>query len=136
MSYAMSGALQAAVYEALVADTTLGALVGGSIYDAVPIGAIPETYINLGRERVTDASDQTGHGAVHRLEISVITTQSGFAGAKAIAGAISDVLHDAQLNLARGRLVSLHFDRAEARRIDAGARREIVLRFRARVEDQ
>ncbi|WP_227267846.1 DUF3168 domain-containing protein [Roseobacter weihaiensis] len=136
MSYAMSGALQAAIYGALGADGTLAALVGADIYDAVPTGNMPETYVSLGRERVSDASDQTGNGALHRLEISVFTTQPGFAGAKAVAAAISDVLHDAELTLSRGRLVFLHFERAEARRIDASAAREIVLRFRARVDDQ
>ena len=135
MSYAMAGALQAAVYDALTNDTTLSGLVGNDIYDAVPTGTLPETYVSLGRERVRDASDQSGHGADHRLEISVITTQPGFAGAKQIAAAISDTLNDADLNMSRGRLVFLHFERAEARRIDANSGREIVLRFRARVDD-
>lgn len=135
MSYAMAGALQAAVYDALTNDTALNGLVGSDIYDAVPTGILPETYISLGRETVRDASDQSGHGADHRLEISVITTQPGFSGAKQIAAAISDVLSDADLTLSRGRLIFLRFERAEARRIDANSGREIVLRFRARVDD-
>ena len=56
----MSGALQAAVYEALSNDTALAALVGSDIYDAVPTGTVPETWVGLGRERALDASDQTG----------------------------------------------------------------------------
>ncbi|QJF51505.1 DUF3168 domain-containing protein [Roseobacter ponti] len=136
MSYAMSGALQAAIYGALTADPALSALVGADIYDAVPTGTVPDTYVSLGRESARDASDQTGAGAVHTIEISVITTQPGFAGAKKIAGAVSDVLHDADLTLERGRLIFLHFTQARAQRIDAAAGREIRLRFRARVSDE
>ncbi|WP_298971456.1 DUF3168 domain-containing protein [uncultured Roseobacter sp.] len=136
MSYAMSGALQAAIFDALTNDAALTALVGDNVYDAVPSGNLPETYVSLGREQARDASDQTGDGALHTIDISVITTQPGFAGAKAVAGAISDALQDADLPLSRGRLVYLRFQRAEARRIDKNAGREIRMRFRARVEDE
>lgn len=136
MSYAISGALQAAIYDALISDTTVDNLITGHVYDAVPGGTVPETYVSLGREQVRDASDQTGDGALHDIEISVITTQPGFAGAKAVAAAVSDVLHDADLTLSRGRLVFLRFQRAQARRIDANAGREIRMRFRARVDDE
>ena len=136
MSYAMSGPLQTAIYEALTNDSALGALVGTHIYDAVPVGNLPQTYVSLGREQVRDASDQTKDGALHSIDILVITTQPGFAGAKTIAAAISDVLQDADLTLNRGRLVYLRFQRADAKRTDANAGREIRMRFRARVEDE
>ncbi|WP_299962083.1 DUF3168 domain-containing protein [uncultured Roseobacter sp.] len=136
MSYAMSGALQAAIYETLINDATLGGLVGTNVYDAVPSGDLPETYVRLGAEQARDASDQTGIGALHTVEISVFTTQPGFAGAKAVATAISDALQDADLALSRGRLVFLRFQRAEARRIDTNAGRQIRMRFQARVEDE
>ena len=123
MSFALSGPLQAAVYGALTADAALAALVGSDIYDAVPSGALPPIYVRLGSE------------AVHQFTVSVITTNPGFASAKAVAGAVSDVLHDANLILSRGRLVSLQFDRATARRIDTASARQIDLRFRARVQD-
>ena len=64
MSYAMSGALQAAVFNALATDAALTALVGTDIYDAVPTGAVPETYVSLGRERVQDASDKLVSGVL------------------------------------------------------------------------
>jgi hypothetical protein len=136
MSYGMSGALQAAIFAALTEDAALNALVGSEIYDALPSGKLPETYVSLGRERVRDASDQSSDGALHSLDISVLTSQSGFAAAKAVAAAISDVLHGADLTLARGRLIFLRFDRAEARKIDNSSGREIRLRFRARVDDE
>ncbi len=135
MSYAVSGALQAAVFAALSADAALAAIVGSAIYDAVPAGIVPSLYVRLGTETVRDASDASGAGATHFLTVSVITTSPGFATAKAAAGAVSDVLQDADLTLARGRLVSLRFERAVARRIDAASARQIDLRFRARVQD-
>ncbi len=135
MSYAVSGALQAAVFTALNADAPLGALVGTAIYDAMPAGSVPNLYVLLGAETVRDASDGSGAGAVHFLTVSVITTSPGFTSAKAVAAAVSDALQDADLTLARGVLISLRFDRATARRIDAASARQIDLRFRARVQD-
>lgn len=136
MSYAVSGALQAAVFGALSGDAALANLVGTAIYDAVPVGIVPDIYVRLGSETVREASDGSGAGAVHFLTVSVITTNPGFATAKAAATAVSDVLHEAELTLTRGTLVSLRFERAAARRIDAASARQIDLRFRARVSDE
>lgn len=135
MSYAVSGALQAAVFAALAQDAALTAIVGNGIYDAVPAGNVPDIYVRLGSESVREASDGSGAGAVHFLTVSVITVNPGFATAKAAAAAISDVLQDAELTLTRGRLISLRFERATARRIDTASARQIDLRFRARVQD-
>ena len=135
MTFALSGPLQAAVYTALFADTPLTALVGNNIYDAVPSGTPPATYVRLGSETAVDASDGSGAGAIHRLTVSVITTDPGFAGAKDVAAAISDALHEADLTLDRGHLVSLRFERASATRTEGGGTRQIDLRFRARVSD-
>jgi len=135
MSYGVAAALQTAVYQALVADVTLGALVGSAIYDAVPSGTLPATYVTLGAEDVRDRSDKTGHGAEHALNVSVITDTAGFFAAKQVAAAISDVLVDADLTLTRGDLVTLTFSRARARREGTGGIRRIDLTFRARVDD-
>jgi hypothetical protein len=135
MSYAVSGALQSAVFAALSGDVALASLVGTAIYDAVPAGTVPDIYVRLGSETVREAGDGSGAGAVHFLTVSVITTNPGFATAKAAATAVSDALQDAELTLTRGTLVSLRFERATARRIDAASARQIDLRFRARVSD-
>jgi hypothetical protein len=135
MTYAVSEALQAAVYTALQTDAGVSALVGDAIYDALPGGTLPTLYVRLGSETATDASDGSGPGALHRFTVSVITTNPGFAGAKAAAVAVSDALHDADLALSRGTLVSLQFERARAVRIDSASARQIDLRFRARVQD-
>ncbi|WP_444461935.1 DUF3168 domain-containing protein [Rhodobacter capsulatus] len=134
MSYAVAGALQAAVYQQLRADAVLAALVGPAVYDAVPPGVLAGTYVSLGPEDVADASDKTGAGAVHDFVISVITDAAGFATAKAAAAAVSDALVGADLVLSRGRLVGLWFLRAKARRVEKADMRRIDLVFRARVE--
>lgn len=135
MSYAVSAALQSAVFTQLGSDGALGALVGAAIYDAIPAGALPPLYVSLGPEVVREVGDATGAGAEHRLTISVVTEVPGFAAAKAAAGAVCDALHETPLTLARGRLVSLKFMRAQAAKIDKGTGRKIDLIFRARVED-
>ena len=135
MSYAVASALQEAVYKAMSGDAALQGQLGDAIYDALPSGKLPDLYISLGPETVKDASDKTGHGAEHRFTISIMSTAPGFSTAKSVAASVCDVLVDAALPLNRGRLVSLGFDKATARRIDDGNGRQIDLRCRARVED-
>lgn len=135
MSYGVSSALQAAVYQQLVNDATLGGLVGTAIYDALPGGALPSIYVTLGPETVREKSDKSGKGALHTFTVSVVTDTAGFQAAKDAAGAVSDALSDADLSLSRGTLVYLAFDRALAKLEGTGTQRRIDLRFRARVED-
>jgi hypothetical protein len=134
MSYAMSAALQTAIYQHLASDTVLDGLIGGAIYDAVPPATPPGTFVLLGPEEARDKSDQTGAGAEHVVTISVVTDASGFLAAKTVAAQVSDRLVDAPLILAQGRLVGIWFDRADARKVEKGKTRRIDLRFRARLE--
>ena len=135
MSYGVSAALQEAVFQKLTGDAALAGLVGSAIYDAIPAGTLPQTYVTIGPEDVRVRSDQSGSGAWHRFAVSVVSDGAGFHTAKEIAGAISDALVDADLALGRGRLVALNFFGAQARREGTGALRRIDLTFRARVED-
>ncbi len=135
MSYALSGPLQQAVFSALSADVALSALLGSAIFDAAPAGSVPPLYVQLGGEDVADASDGSGGGALHRFRIAIVSRAPGYTEAKHVAGVISDILHDAELELSRGRLISLRFERASAKLISAGQVRQIEMRFRARVQD-
>ncbi|MBT8474382.1 MAG: DUF3168 domain-containing protein [Alphaproteobacteria bacterium] len=135
MSYGISAALQQAIYEQLTGHGPLTALVGASIYDVVPAGLVPGTYVSFGPEDVRDKSDKTGRGAEHRFLVSVVTDAAGFQTAKLAAAAVSDALIDAPLTLNRGRLVGMQFLRARARRVQDGDVRRIDLTFVARVED-
>ena len=131
MSYRAAAALQSAIYARL---TGFAALAGVSVVDAMPSGTVPGSFVLIGPEVVTDQSDKTGPGAEHRFDVAVISDASGFLTAKGIAGAVSQALVDAGLVLTTGHLVSIHFIRATARRLDAGAVRRIDLTFRARIE--
>jgi len=135
MSYAVAAALQAAVFARVSGDAVVAGLVGDAVYDAAPPGVLPSLYVSLGPEVVRDRSDKTGAGAEHEFTVSVLSDAAGFAAAKAVAGAVSDALVDAEMTLARGRLVGLWFLRAKAARVGSGERRRIDLTFRARVED-
>jgi hypothetical protein len=135
MTYAVSAALQTAIFETLATDPDLIALVGDAVYDAIPAGARPDLYVALGTEQVRDQSDMTGAGALHELVIRVVSEKSGFARAKQVAAVVSDALHNADLTLARGALVYLQFNKARATRARTGDARQIDLTFRARVCD-
>lgn len=135
MSYGVSSALQAAVYQRLMADTALADVVGTHIYDALPAGTVPDVYVSLGAEVVKDASTQDGGLAVHDFTITVTSELAGFQAAKEAATAVSDTLIDATLILARGRLIGLRFLKATAKRTGTGETRQIDMRFRAHVED-
>ncbi|MGZ9809873.1 DUF3168 domain-containing protein [Pseudoroseicyclus sp. H15] len=135
MSYAMAGALQQALYARLTGDAAVAALVGGDIFDALPPGEAPDLYLLIGPEAVRDRSSQTSRGALHEFTLSILARQPGFAGAKALAAAVCDALAGAPPAMARGRIVSLAFQRARAARIETEDRRRIDLIFRARLED-
>ena len=135
MSYGVSAALQAAIYQRLTANVALAALVGTAIYDNAPSGTILGTYVSLGPEDVRDRSDMIGYGALHMITISVISDAAGFQVAKQVGAAVSDALQGAELILSRGALCYINFDRATARRVGTGETRRIDLRFNARVED-
>lgn len=135
MSYGAAAALQAAIYQRLMADSALDSLVAGAIYDSAPPGTVTGTYVSIGPEDVRDASDQVGRGAFHEFVVSVVTDQAGFQTAKAAAAAVSDALTGATLVLGRGRLVGLWFLKARARRVEKADTRRIDLTFRARIED-
>lgn len=135
MSYAMAAGLQAAVYQRLVQDAALSALVGGAIHEAVPPGRVPPLYVTLGPEDARARGDGSAGGAWHRFTVTVVSESAGFQQAKVVAGAVSDALVDAQLSLTRGRVTSLNFLRARARRETAGQARRIDLTFQARVDE-
>ena len=138
MSLALSGELQGAIYGALTGDAALVALVGAEIYDA-PLpsgGALPlGEHVTLGEEVVKPFGSVTSSGGVHDFDVAVHSTANGFAAAKMVAAAVSDVLVDANLSLAAGHLVSLRFLKAKAKRGIAPELRRIEIRFRAVVED-
>jgi hypothetical protein len=135
MSYRAAAALQAAIYQRLASDPAVQALAGDRIYDAAPVGEVPDLYVTLGPEDARDRGDFTGHAARHDFTVSVVADTGGFQRAKEVAAAISDSLVDARPALARGRVVRMDFVRAVARRVGKAARRRIDMRFAALVSE-
>lgn len=135
MSYAMSLALQEAVYTQLALDVALVGLVGSAIFDAPPTGAPPPLYVLLGTEQVRDRSSKTTEGAMHDFVVKIVSDEAGFAAAKTVGAVVCDALIDANVVLSRGRLISLGFRKARAKRGKAPEGRQIDLTFRAFVED-
>lgn len=131
MSYAAAAHLQAALHACL---TAAPALAGVPVLDAQPAGTMSGTWVLLGAEEVADASDQSGKGAEHRVVVSVLSDAQGFLAAKDIAAAISTALDDTPLILPEGRVVSVFFRKAVARRLEGATLRRIDLTYRIRVE--
>ena len=135
MSYAFASGLQAGVFARLSGDSTLAGLVGGAVYDAPPALTPAETeYVTLGEETVRDFGTKTSDGAIHDFTVTAHSGRDGFDGVKRVAEAVCAALVDAPLALAAGRLVDLRFLRASAERGRAPAKRRVVLRFRAVVD--
>lgn len=131
MSYAASAALQSAVYARLVGYP---ALAGVTVADAVAPGTGTGMFILLGPETASDKGDKGHAGAEHQFQVSVISDDTGFLGAKVIAAHVSDALVGASLTLSAGTVVDLSFVRATARRLKEGDSRRIDMVFRARVD--
>lgn len=135
MSYGTAAPLQAAIFDTLSSDPTLTNLVGSAIYDELPPGPVEGTYVSIGAEDVRDLSANDVALAAHGISVSVVSGAEGFAEPKAVAAAVSDALVNAAPALSRGRIVSLRFLRARAKRGRAGQVRRIDMTFRAIVED-
>ena len=137
MTYALSFALQEAVYAALTGSGELAALVGGRIFDSPPHADAPEAeagpFVTLGEERAEAWGAQGLSGAEHEIEVSVHAGPEGFAAAKRAAAAVAEALVEALPPLATGRVATADFLGARARRAKDGGRR-IDLRFRFKVE--
>lgn len=124
----MSLGLQEALHARLAAALTV------PVFDAVPGGTAPETYVLLGEEDCRDASDASGAGLRADFRLSVLSREAGFAGAKAVAAEIYEALTTPALMLEGARLVGLWFLSAKAQRLEQGRLRRIDLTFRARID--
>jgi hypothetical protein len=126
--------LRAAIHDALIADGSLAALLGGpKVYDEPPRGA-SFPYVTLGDARVTDFSTGSEPGEEHQLTLHAWSRQGGHCEAHRIAGALLQALDDAPLPLADHRLINLRFAVADVRREADGRTYHALVRFRAVTE--
>lgn len=127
-------ALRAAVHDALNADATLVALLGGAkVYDEPP-ASTDFPYVTMGEARVTDFSAGDAPGEEHHLTLHGWSRQGGHREAHMIAGALLAALEDASLTLVGHRLVNLRFAVADVRREADGRTYHALVRFRAVTE--
>jgi len=134
MPTAASAALRAAIYEALIADSALTALLGGpNVYDEPPrLASFP--YVTLGETRVSDFSAGGESSLEHQLTLHAWSRQGGHREAHLITGALLQALDDAPLTLAGHHLVNLRFSLADVRRESDGRTYHAIVRFRAMTE--
>jgi hypothetical protein len=131
---ASAAALRAAIHDALCADASLTALLGGpKIYDEVPRAA-EFPYVTLGEARIADLSGDAAPAQEHQLTLHAWSRQGGHNEAHMIAGALLQALDDAPLAPAGHRLVNLRFAVADIRRERDGRTYHALVRFRAVTE--
>jgi len=129
-----AGALRAAIFQALAADSALVAMLGGArIHDAPPPNAV-FPYVTLGETRLIAAFADEVPLIEHQLTLHAWSRQGGHREAQAIAAALLAALDDAPLAPAGHRLVNLRFALADIRREADGRTYHAAVRFRAVTE--
>jgi len=100
-------ALTQAVYQALMADAGLTAILAdGRVYDHAPRGAA-YPFISFGEGRSTDLDADAVPTTEHRFEVVVHSRAPGRREASDIAARVTAVLTGGGLTLPEGRLVGL-----------------------------
>jgi hypothetical protein len=136
MSYLYGQELQVAVYQALINHTELSTVSGGHIYDALPAGIAPETYVLIGEDKTTDRSDMTAKAARIDITLTVVSSSDGFSQAKLIAAEICNALEETPLVLSAGKVAEFQFRSAKTRRDTANLKRRIDLIFRTLIDEE
>jgi hypothetical protein len=126
--------LQQAIFATLSADAALLALLGGQrVWDDVPTRA-DFPYVTFAQTSERDWSTGSEDGLEHVVTLHVWSRGGGRKEAHLIMGAVRAALHDAALELAGYRLVSLRHEFSEARRDADGETTHGIVRLRALTE--
>jgi len=125
--------LHKAIFDALVADAGLGALVTG-VYDHVPAEAVLP-YVTLGPASATDWSAGSFNGQDHDITVDVWSAAPGHGEAKQIMAAVHAALHHRDLALEGAQLVLLHYRFSDVFTDADGESIHGVMRFRALTHD-
>ena len=129
-----SWSLQRAIYDVLIADEPVLALLGGArIYDAVPDNST-FPYLTLGQTSVADWSAGAEAGEEHTLILHVWSRAWGLRETHELMAALRSALHERALTLDGHRLVNLRHEQSEARREADGLTYHGIARFRAVTE--
>ena len=127
-------ALQRAMRNALLADTTLVGLLGGAhIFDEVPRGE-PPLHVVFEMIETRDWSTVSGKAHEHFVTIEVVTNARSRALAQSICNAIEAVLDQAALTLEGHKLINLRLAFWSVSRRKSSENFGATLRFRAATE--
>lgn len=126
--------LQEAIVAALKGDSAMATLVNGRVYDAVPSGAT-FPYVSMGADDVLTDDADCIRGYDIAVQIDVWSRAVGQPQMKSIAGAVRDVLHEADLTLDDHALVSLEHVTTRYLRDPDGATKHAAMEFRAFVDE-
>jgi hypothetical protein len=129
-----AAALRAAIHDALNADASLAALLGGAKVHDEPPKSVAFPYVTLGETRMANFAAGDDPGEEHQLTLHVWSRQGGHREAHLVAGAVMQALDDVPLTLDQHRLVNLRFALADVRREADGRTYHALLRFRAVTE--
>lgn len=126
--------LQRSVYAALIGDSNVTGLLGGTrIYDHVPRGSV-FPYVTFGQSSERDWSTGSEEGCEHVLTLHVWSQAAGRKQAEEIMAAMRNALHDKTLALTGYRLVNLRHEFSDARRDPDGETIHGIVRLRAVTE--
>ncbi len=131
-----SAELQRAVYDALVADSAVAALVAGRVYDGVPKDA-PFPYIVFGPSDWSRDDADCIEGRRETVQIDIWSRdQKRLRIAKEIADAVDEALHKASLVLTDNALVSIEVTRGQVMPDQDGITAHAIVEIEALVEFQ
>ncbi len=128
-------ALAASIRDALMADTSVKALLGdpARVYDEPPADPV-FPYVTLGTVESTSADASGAPALDHALTLHVWSRYGGRAEALDVIAAMRAALHDQALSVAGRRLVFLYAPFADVFRSGDGRTTHGVLRLRALTE--
>jgi hypothetical protein len=99
--------VQKAIYEKLVASSTLMAAVSGVFDHVSQDTAFPFVIIN--DARAANISNLAKNGIEHRIRINIFSREAGKKQAATIMGIIEEILHNSGLSVSGQSLVSMEF---------------------------
>ncbi len=134
MAFSTEVKLRKAIRDALIADATLAAKLGGPhVYDEAPRNQ-GGAYVVFTQGEARDWSTMTDQGAEHLLTLEVWSQKSGAREALEISGQVADILHEAPLPMTGASCVHARIISVETLRQNANRFVRARIRLRALVE--
>ncbi len=132
----VSNALQKLIFDLLVADADVGALVGDRIYDR-PAATVAAPYVTFGPSDYVPDDHECIDGRIETVQLDIWSeAQDGKREAKAIVDAIRSCLHDGVGSLTVGALVTMRVTLARVFDDPDGRTTHGVVQIEAVIEEE